>query len=139
MHQPSRSPSPIIQGSSDRGFGLVFSVCFAAVGLLPLLQGNAPRLWAVVASGVMLVVAMLAPALLRPFNRLWTRFGILLHSVVSPVALAIVFFGVVTPTGLLMRLFGKDLLGLRFDRNAASYWVKRTPPGPTADSLRQQF
>jgi hypothetical protein len=139
MHQPSRSPSPVIQASSDRGFGLVFAVFFGAVGLLPLLQGNAPRLWAVVAAGVTLVVAMLAPALLRPFNRLWTRFGTLLHSVVSPVALAVVFFGVVTPTGLLMRLFGKDLLGLRFDRNAASYWVKRTPPGPTADSLRQQF
>ena len=109
------------------------------LALLPRLQGGSIRLWAVAASGAMLLVATFAPAALRPFNRLWTRFGLLLHRVVGPVALAILFFCVVTPTGLLMRLFGKDPLRLRRDPDAASYWVMRTPPGPDADSLRHQF
>lgn len=104
-----------------------------------MLQGNSPRLWAVVASGIILIVAVFAAAILRPFNRLWAKFGLVLHRIVGPMALGILFLGVVTPTGLLMRLFGKDHLGLSFDRNVSSYWIIRTPPGPTAESLRNQF
>ena len=139
MHTPSRSPAPTVQGSSDRTFGLVFAAFFMVIGLLPWLQGGSVRLWALVASCVILIVAVLAATLLRPFNRLWTQFGLLLHRFVGPVALGILFFGVVTPTGLLMRLFGKAPLALGFDRSANSYWTKRASPGPTSESLRNQF
>lgn len=92
-----------------------------------------------VVAGAFLLLAMLIPQVLAPANRLWTKFGLLLHNIVSPIALGILFFLVVTPTGLLMRLFGKDPLRLRFDPAASSYWIKRDPPGPAADSLKNQF
>jgi len=93
----------------------------------------------VVVSGLFLLLAVLVPRVLAPANRLWTKFGLLLHHIVSPLALGVLFFLVVTPTGLLMRLFGKDPLRLRFDPAADSYWIKRDPPGPAADSLKNQF
>jgi len=129
----------ISNGSSDRSFGLIFAAFFLVVGLLPLLQGHALRIWALPLAAGFLVVAMIIPGILSPLNRLWTRFGLLLHSIVSPFALAILFYGVVTPTGLLMRLFGKDPLCLNLDKNAASYWIERIPPGPEAASLKNQF
>lgn len=128
-----------VEGSSDRSFGLVFAVFFLTIGLLPLLHDQGPRLWAVCVSLIFGVVAFVAPTILAPLNRLWTRFGILLHRIVSPVALGILFFGVVAPTGLLMRLLGKDPLRLRMDKTATSYWIVRSPPGPTAESLKNQF
>jgi hypothetical protein len=88
---------------------------------------------------VFLALALLAPASLGPFNRIWAKFGQLLHRIVSPVALAILYYCVVTPTGLLLRLLGKDVLRLHFDKAAASYWIPRTPPGPAAESLKNQF
>jgi len=133
-----RKPN-IKNGSSDRTFGLVFAAFFLVIGLLPLLHGHVLRIWALLLAVAFLVVAMISPVILSPLNRLWTRFGLLLHSIVSPFALAILFYGVVTPTGLLMRLFGKDTLRLRPDKNAASYWIERTPPGPEPDSLKNQF
>src|SRR5512134_1321099 len=96
-----------VVSSSNRAFGLVFAVVFALIGCLPLLFGRALKPWAVATSGIFLLAAMLVPAVLAPLNRLWTRLGILLHHVVSPVALAIVFFVAIVPIGLLMRMFGK--------------------------------
>lgn len=129
----------INNGSSDRSFGLVFAAFFLIVGLLPLLHGHALRIWALLMAAGFLVVAMIIPGILSPLNRLWTSFGLLLHRIVSPIALSILFYGIVTPTGLLMRLFGKDPLRLRPDKNAASYWIVRTPPGPEPESLKNQF
>jgi hypothetical protein len=126
-------------GSSDRTFGLVFTAFFAIVAVLPMLRGEPPRLWAFAAAGAFLLLALAVPRALAPLNRLWLRFGDLLHRIVSPIALAILFYGVVTPTGLLMRLFGKDPLRLRFDREAKSYWIAREPPGPPPESLKDQF
>ena len=79
------------------------------------------------------------PALLAPLNRLWTRFGALLHRVVSPIVLGFMFFVVITPMGLVRRMLVKDPLRLRFDRQAGSYWVPRQPPGPPPQSLTNQF
>ncbi len=126
-------------GASERSFGLVFSAFFLVVSLLPLLSGHGLRLWAVVASLICGIVALAFPVILAPFNRMWTKFGMLLHNIASPIALAILFYGVVTPTGLVMRLLGKDPLRLRIDRSAASYWIERSPPGPDAESLKNQF
>jgi Saxitoxin biosynthesis operon protein SxtJ len=125
--------------SSNRVFGFVFAAVFLVVGLLPLLSHGSVRLWSLIVSGAFLLVALIAPAVLAPLNRLWMRFGMLLHRIVSPLVLGIMFFGVITPMGLVMRLMGKDLLRLRADPNASSYWVRRTPPGPARDSFKHQF
>ena len=139
MHEHSPRHAAPIQSSSDRSFGFVFAAVFLIIGLYPLLHASGIRLWAVAISGMFLLLAALRPQVLVPANRLWTKFGLLLHNIVSPIALGILFFLVVTPTGLLMRLLGKDPLRLRFDPAADSYWIKRDPPGPAADSLNNQF
>ena len=137
-HESFERDAPV-QGSSNRTLGLVFAAVFVIVGLLPLVLGGSMRLWSLALAGFFLVIALAAPRLLGPLNRLWTRFGLLLHRIVSPIVLGIMFFLVVTPIGLVMRAFGKDLLRLRFDEGARSYWLDRTPPGPPPESLSDQF
>ena len=128
-----------VEGSSNRSFGLVFAAVFAIIGLLPVLFGRTPRLWALGVAGLFLAAALFLPRVLTPLNRLWFKLGLLLHRVVSPVAMGIVFFGVITPMALVMRLLGKDPLRLRFDRDAPTYWIDRSPPGPAPESLKDQF
>jgi hypothetical protein len=128
-----------VKASSNRGFGWVFTVVLLIIGLWPLLSGHAPRLWALITSAVFALITLLAPALLALPNRLWLRLGFLLNRIVSPLALGLMFYVVVTPTGALMRLFGKNSLRLRRDQGEASYWVKREPPGPKPDSLNNQY
>ena len=124
---------------SDRGFGIAFAVVFTVIGLIPLPFGGSPRWWAIGTAGALLLAAVVVPGLLSPLNKVWHRIGLLLHRIVSWVALALLFYSVVTLTGLVMRLLGKDLLSRRLDRNAASYWIHRVPPGPEPVSMRDQF
>lgn len=125
--------------SSDRTFGFVFACLFLLIAILPLMHGHAVRPLAIVAGLIFGFLALVNSAVLAPLNRLWTEFGMLLHRIVSPFALAVIFFGVIMPIALVMRVLGKDPLRLRFDRAAPSYWVERTPPGPDAQSLKNQF
>jgi hypothetical protein len=136
-HEP-RHLAPVTT-SSDRSFGIVLTIFFAVIGLLPLLGSHPVRIWALVVSGVFLLLALLAPSSLAPLNKLWAKLGAVLHLIVSPIALGVLFFLVVTPTALFMRLFGKDPLRLRLHRSAKSYWIERAPPGPDAASLKNQF
>lgn len=117
----------------------MFAAVFALVAFWPLIHGHAVRWWSVGVAVLFLLVALLKPAWLSHLNKAWTRFGLLLSAVVSPIALGVLFFVVITPIGLLMRLTGKDPLRLKFDRSAESYWIRREPPGPKPDSLTQQF
>ena len=128
-----------VRGSSDRSFGVVFAVFFLLVGLAPLLHGRGPRYWAVAIGVAFLAVALAHPALLRPLNRLWTRLGLLLHRIVNPIVMGLLFFLVLTPFGTVLRLLGKDPLRRHFDRTATSYWILRTPPGPPPGTMTQQF
>ena len=128
-----------VQSSSNRAFGFVFAAVFLIIGVLPIFFGGTWRLWSLGLSAGFLAAAILAPALLAPLNRLWTHFGLLLHRVVSPIVLGIMFFLVVTPMGLLMRAFGKDPLRLRSEKSRSSYWIDRNPPGPAPDTLNNQF
>lgn len=128
-----------VEGSSDRSFGFVFAVVFTLIGLLPLLKGGATRWWAIGIALVFAVIAAVKPSLLAGFNRQWTKLGILLGKVVSPIALGIMFYFVFAPVGLLMRLSGKDPLRLKREADAASYWIQRQPPGPSPDSLTNQY
>jgi hypothetical protein len=128
-----------VEGSSDRAFGFVFAGVFLLIAGWPLFHAQAPRWWALgVAVGFMLV-ALLRPALLAGLNRQWMKLGILLGKVVSPIALGILFYGVITPLGTLLRLAGKDPLRLKHDASAESYWIRRKPPGPPPDSMTNQF
>jgi len=128
-----------VSSSSNRTFGLVFGAVFAIIAVWPWLFGGQIRIWSGIVGAVFALVAWLWPAVLAPLNRVWTRFGLLLHRVVSPVVLGVMFFVVLTPMGLIMRALGKDPLRLRMDRNAGSYWIDRRPPGPAPDTLNNQF
>lgn len=138
IHERLTGDHPIT-GSSDRSFGVVITVALTAVGLFPLLNGEPPRWWSLAVAGVMLVVTLVRAELLAPLNRVWFRFGLFLHRIVNPVIMAVIYFAVVTPTGLIMRAVGKDPLRLRRDPNAESYWIHRTPPGPEPESMTNQF
>ena len=130
-----RGPAP----GSNRGFGFLFGALFAVIGATLWVGRGAVVAWPFAASGAFIAAALFRPALLGPFNRAWFRLGLLLSRIVSPVVLAVLFYAVVTPTGLVMRLMGKDPLRLHFDRQAESYWIRRTPPGPAPASMRNQF
>jgi hypothetical protein len=135
----SQSHARAVEMGSDRSFGLVFAAFFALVCLWPLKSGAEPRLWAGAVAAAFLVVALVRPALLKPLNKLWFGVGMVLHHVVTPVVMGLLFFVTVTPIALVMRATGKDPLHLKRDPAAASYWIHRQPPGPAPDSMRQQF
>lgn len=128
-----------VTASSNRGFGWVFTVAFVIIGVWPLLFGRELRAWSLSLAGVFLIATIMSPALLALPNRLWQRFGLLLSRIVSPIMLALLFFIVVAPLGCLMRLLGKSPLQLHRSGGAGSYWIKRDPPGPSPDSLANQF
>lgn len=124
---------------SDRSFGLVFAGFFLIVALLPLLHGGPVRLWALAVAAVFMAAAFLTPRLLHPLNWVWFKFGLLLHHIVSPVVMALMFYGAILPMALLLKLLGKDLLRLKREPEASSYWIQRDPPGPAPGSMSKQF
>jgi predicted membrane metal-binding protein len=128
-----------VEASSDRSFGLVFAGVFLIVACWPLFHRGSPRWWAFVVAALFAILALWKPALLAVPNRLWTKLGLLLSKVVSPIAMGVLFYCVITPIGALMRLTGKDPLRLRRDAAANSYWIPRKPPGPPPDSMTNQF
>jgi hypothetical protein len=128
-----------VKPSSDRSFGLVISAFFLLVSFWPLVRGEPVRWWALGVAVVLAALALLWTTTLAPLNKLWTKLGVLLYRIVSPVVMALLFYVTVTPIALLMRLLGKDPLRLRPDPGAASYWIDRTPPGPAPESMKKQF
>lgn len=120
---------------SNRSFGLVFFVVFLLIGLYPLNNGNEIILPFLVFSAFFLVLGLLNSRLLSPLNKLWFRFGILLGKIISPLIMAIIFFSVVTPIGLIMRLFNKDILNLKYTKEK-SYWVDKNEP---KSKMKNQF
>ena len=113
-----------IKRSSNKSFGIVFCIVFLLIGIWPILNNESHRFWALVISLVFLILGLTNSKLLTPFNILWFKLGILLGKIVSPVVMGIIFFFVVTPTAILMRLFKKDLLNLKFNKNY-SYWIEK--------------
>ena len=134
--------SHTVKGSSDRNFGIVFAVVFLIVALFPL--RNDPTAWqliiwwALAVAIAILAVALFRPALLRPANHLWLKFGLLLHRIANPIVMAVLFFGVVTPYGVIMRLAGKDPMHRKFDENVRSYWVAHDSKA-TSTTMKNQF
>ena len=128
-----------IKSSSDRSFGLVIATVFLIITLWPLIRGEPARWWALAVAAVFAALALLWTAALAPLNKCWTKLGVLLYRVLSPIVLGLLFYVTVTPIALLMRLLGKDPLRLRRDPDAASYWIDRTPPGPAPEYRKNQL
>ena len=125
-----------IKISSNRNFGLVFFFIFLVVSIWPLTHNESPRIWSAIISLVFLILVLTRSKLLTPLNRLWAKFGIILGSIIAPIVMGVVFFLVITPIGLVMKIIGKDLLSIKYDKKKETYWIKRDKPTST---MKQQF
>ena len=121
--------------STNRNFGIVFSIFFLVVALWPLLNSNEIRYWSLIISLIFLILGLINSKILTPLNKLWMKFGYFLGSIISPIVMGIVYFAVVTPTGLIMKLLGKDLLLLKKNNNQ-TYWIKKER---IKSSMKNQF
>lgn len=133
------SPRDEIKRGSDFAFGITIAFVLAIIGGIRLWAGD-PWFWAWGAGAMLFLVCSLgAPGLLGPLNRLWFRLGLLLHRIVNPIIMAFLFFLIITPNGLLMRMFGKDVLRLKLRPFEETYWIERDPGGPPPESMKNQF
>ncbi|MBV9561917.1 MAG: hypothetical protein JOY90_15925 [Bradyrhizobium sp.] len=123
---------------SDRSFGLVMAAALLVVSLLNGWHRGRLWPWELGLALVFLLAAWLAPSALHPLNRLWMRLGLVLHKIVNPIVMGLLFYGTIWPTGIVMRLRGRDLLRLKREPAAESYWIVREP-GPAPESMRDQF
>ncbi len=121
--------------NSNRGFGIVFFVLFLLISFWPLIDGQSLRIWSLALSLVFLLLGLLNSRLLTPLNLIWVKFGEVLGRVIAPIVMAVVYFIVITPIGLFMRLIGKDLLNTKYSKNS-SYWIKREK---NIGSMKRQF
>jgi len=121
--------------SSNRSFGIVFFVVFLFIALYPLTYSGEIRIWSVIISLIFLVLGLLNSKILTSLNILWFKFGIFLGKIMSPLIMGIIFFLVVTPIGLIMRLFRKDILNLKYNKNQ-SYWIEKNGP---KSKMKNQF
>ena len=124
-----------IKISSNKSFGIVFFIVFLIIGLFPLLKGGDFRLWSLIVSFIFLILGLINSSILTPLNKIWFKFGILLGEIVSPIVMGLVFFGVVAPTGIIMRILRKDLIGLK-KNNTNSYWIEKNSK---MSSMKNQF
>ena len=124
-----------IKIGSNRSFGIVFSIVFLLIAIYPLINSEELRVWSLIIAIIFLVLGLINSKILTPLNKLWFKFGILLGKVVSPLIMGIIFFFVVTPIGLIMRLLGKDVLNLKYNKNK-SYWIEKNGP---KSKMKNQF
>ena len=125
-----------IKLGSNRSFGIVFFIVFILIAIYPLVNQEEVRTWSLIISFIFLFLALLNSKILTPLNKLWFKFGILLGKIISPIIMGIIFFLVVTPIGLLMRLFGKDVLNLKLNKKENSYWIEKVGP---KSKMKNQF
>ena len=111
--------------SSNRNFGIVFFVFFLLISIWPIMDGQALRVWSLVISLIFLILGILNSKILTPLNLAWIKLGEILGRFIAPVVMAIVYFLILTPISLIVRLFGKDLIGMKFSNDIKSYWIKR--------------
>ena len=121
--------------SSNRSFGVVFFVVFLLIALYPVINNEEIRAWSLIVSLIFLVLGLLNSKILNPLNQIWFKFGVLLGRIISPLIMAIIFFFVVTPIGLIMRILGKDILNLRYNTKK-TYWIEKTGP---KSKMKNQF
>ena len=125
-----------IKLSSNRSFGIVFFIVFLLIAIYPLINQGEVRIWSLIISSLFLLLGLLNSKILTPLNKLWFRFGLFLGKIISPIIMGVIFFLVVTPIGLLMRLFGKDVLNLKLNKKNNSYWIEKVGP---KSKMKNQF
>lgn len=125
-----------IKAGTERNFGLVFATVFAIIGLYPLWSGKNIHLWACIIAFIFLFLAIFLPKVLILPNKLWFKLGSFLGAIVSPIIMGMIFFLTVTPTGIIMRLLGKDLLRQKLNKSKKSYWIKKIK---TVSLMKNQF
>ena len=128
-----------LKEGSERVFGIVFAIVFLVISCFPLISEEPLRVWALLISIFFSVAVFAFPTVLKPLNIMWFRFGMLLHKIVNPLVMGLLFFLTVVPIGLIMRLIGKDPLNLRFDPDLSSYWIERDVGDPQPETMRRQF
>lgn len=121
--------------SSNRSFGIIFASAFLIISLYPLLNNENIRAWSLIISLIFLILGLLNSRLLTPLNKTWFKFGILLSKIFSPLIMGTIFFLVVTPIGIFMRIFRKDLLNLKFNKKE-TYWIDKKGP---KSKMKNQF
>ena len=121
--------------NSNKSFGALFFIVFLLIALWPLFKGDSLRIWSLLIAIIFLVLGLLNSKILNPFKKIWIKFGEILGKVIAPLVLSIVYFIVITPIGLFLRIFGKDLLGIKFLKKK-SYWIKRDKD---LGSMKNQF
>ena len=124
-----------IKISSNRSFGIVFFVVFLLIALYPLINSEEVRAWSIIVSLIFLILGLINSKILSPLNKIWFKFGIYLGKIISPIIMGIIFFLVVTPIGLIMRLLKKDLINLKYNQNE-SYWIEKKGP---KSKMKNQF
>ena len=124
-----------IKISSNRSFGIVFFIVFLLIALYPLLKDNDLRIWSLVISFIFLILGLINSKILTPLNKLWFKFGLLLGRFISPLIMGIIFFVVVTPIAIIMRLLKKDLLNLKYNKKE-TYWIDKSGP---KSKMKNQF
>ena len=120
---------------SNKSFGIVFSIFFLIIALYPLVNGEGIRVWSIIVSLIFLFLGLIKSKILTPLNKIWFKFGIFLGKIVSPLVMGVIFFLVVTPIGILMKILKKDLLNLKFNNNK-SYWIEKNEP---KSKMKNQF
>ena len=124
-----------IKIGSNRSFGIVFSVVFLLISIYPLINDENIRYWSLLISLIFLILGILNPRILTSLNIIWFKFGLFLGKIFAPLIMGIIFFLIVTPIGLIMKFFKKDLLNLKFNKDK-SYWIKKTGP---KSKMKNQF
>jgi len=124
-----------IKVSTNRSFGIVFFLFFFIISIFPLFKDEDIRIWAVIVAIIFLILGLLNSSAISPLNKIWFKFGILLGNFISPIVMGLIFFTVVTPTALIMRALGKDLLNLK-NNNKKSYWIEKSP---VKSKMKNQF
>jgi hypothetical protein len=124
---------------SERSFAFVFVGFFAIIGCWPLIHGNALRLWALAIAGMFLVLGLWRPSALRPLNIVWFKLSLLMAKIVTPIVMGLLYVTAIIPTGVVLRMRGKDPLELGSQPGRNSYWIIREPPGPESGSMKRQF
>ena len=122
--------------SSNKSFGILFFVVFLGLGLWPLTNDNNPNIYLIIISIIFLILGLLNSKLLSPLNLFWIKLGELLGKIIAPIVMAIIYFFILTPISLIVRLFGKDLLSLKFSKQIKTYWIKRKKD---LGSMNKQF
>ena len=121
---------------SNRSFGILFFLVFLIIGIYPLLKDGDLRIWSLIISTIFLILGLLNSSILYPLNKIWMKFGYLLGAIIAPIVMALIFFGVVTPTGIFMKIIGKDLLNLKKRKDKETYWIKKEK---LKSSMKNQF